>query len=201
MATRPEFKILLIKKNHPEITAREKTTNKQAPGANKGGNAMRSHHRDTSFSMPASHNTGYDTERTVLPLPPAMGEESRFEMEIYARFMRHLRQVPNNRMDIKVLSSIQFTADMLDTSDALVAKTLVDLGLRAPRAALPVAFLDFTDNSFRRAVWDAGTDLPQASLVALKRHWDRIGEEGISSSSCGWKRYSVFDGESTWVAM
>lgn len=161
---------------------------------------MRSHHRDTSFSIPVTHNTGYDTERTVLPLPPSMGEEARFEMEIYARFMRHLRHVPNNRMDIKILSSIQFTADMLDTSDALVTRTLVDLGLRAPRAALPVAFLDFVDNCFRRAVWDGGMELPQASLVALKRHWDRIGEEGVTGS-CGWKRYSVFDGESTWVGM
>ena len=161
---------------------------------------MRTHHRNTSFSMPASHNTGYETERTVLPLPPSLGDEARFEMEIYARFMRHLRHVPNNRMDIKILSSIQFTADMLDTSDALVAKTLVDLGLRAPRAAFPVSFLDYTDNCFRRAVWDSAMDLPQASLVSLKRHWDRIGEEGVTGPG-GWKRYSVFDGESTWVSV
>lgn len=161
---------------------------------------MRSHHRETNFSIPAPHNTGYDTERTVLPLPPEMGEEGRFEMEIYARFMRHLRQVPNSRMDIKVLSSIQFTADMLDMSDALVAKTLVDLGLRVPRTALPVAFLDFVDNCFRRAVWDAEQNTPHAALVALKRHWDRIGEEGVAGPG-GWKRYSVFNGESTWVSI
>jgi len=160
---------------------------------------MRTHHRDTSFSVPTSHNTGYDIERTVLPLPPSMGEEDRFAMEIYARFMRHLRHVPNSRMDIKILSSIQFTADVMDTSDALVSKTLVDLGLRAPRVAFPLAFLDYVDNCFRRAVWDAGPDLPQASLVTLKNHWDRIGEEGVRSSD-GWKRYTVCHGESTWMS-
>ena len=159
---------------------------------------MRTHHRDTNFSIPMPHNTGYETERTILPLPPSMGEEDRFEMEIYARFMRHLRQVPNTRMEIKILSSIQFTADMMDTSDALVAKTLVDLGLRAPRSALPVAFLDFVDNCFRRAVWDAGHELPQASLMTLKRHWDRIGEEGVTGPG-GWKRYTVYNGESAWA--
>lgn len=148
-----------------------------------------------------TRNTGYDTERTVLPLPPSMGEEDRFEMEIYARFMRHLRHVPNSRMDIKVLSSIQFTADMLDTSDALVAKTLADLGLRAPRAAFPVSFLDYADNCFRRAVWDGGMDVPQASLVALKRHWDRIGEESAGGSAASWKKYCVFDGEGTWIGV
>lgn len=160
---------------------------------------MRTHHRDTSFSMPTSHNTGYDSERTVLPLPPALGEERRFEMDVYVRFMRHLRQVPNSRMDVKILSSIQFTADMLDTSDALIARMLVDMGLRAPRAALPVSFLDFVDNIFRRAVWDSGVNAPQATLVALKRHWDRIGEDGEITAAGGWKRYSVFQGHSTWV--
>src|SRR5690606_29181979 len=51
------------------------------------------------------------------------------ETEIFARFMRHMRNVPNSRTEIKVLSSIQFTADMMDMSDALVAKILVDMGL------------------------------------------------------------------------
>lgn len=161
---------------------------------------MRTHHRDTGFSMPTSHNTGYDHERVVLPIPPALGDETRFEMDVYVRFMRHMRQVPNSRMDVKILSSIQFTADMLDTSDALIARALIDMGLRAPRAALPVAFLDFVDNIFRRAVWDAAAGSPQPALMALKRHWDRIGEEGEITAAGGWKRYSVFAGHSTWVS-
>lgn len=120
-------------------------------------------------------------ERIALPLPPAMGEETRVEMEVYARFMRHLRQVPNSRMEIKILSSLQFTADMLDMSDALVAKIMVDLGLRAPRKAFPMAFLDFADRAMQRRAWDR-TAVPPA-VLALKEHWDRIGEDRFASAS------------------
>ncbi len=112
----------------------------------------------------------------TLPLPPQRGEgDVRFEMEIYARFMRHLRSVPSSRMEIKILSAIQFTSDMMDTSDALVAKTLVDLGLRAPRRAFPVTFLDFVDKITMRANKDLGT--PPPSVIALKNHWNRTGED------------------------
>ncbi|MBI2234264.1 MAG: hypothetical protein HYU57_04610 [Micavibrio aeruginosavorus] len=123
-------------------------------------------------------------ERVVLPLPPALadlgaGQDTRFEMEIYARFMRHLRDVPNSRMEIKILSAIQFTADMLETPDALVAKTLVDLGLKAPRKAFPMSFLDFCDKALLRRDWDRhdGKGRPPSAVLMLKEHWDGIGEE------------------------
>lgn len=130
--------------------------------------------------------TGLETstkETIVLPLPPGPhmaainGHDGRFEMEIYARFMRHLRNVPNSRVEIKILAAIQFTADMLDVSEALVAKTLVDLGLRAPRKAFPGTFLDFCDNMMLRAgkFSDEHSGPPQAVTV-LKGHWDSIGE-------------------------
>lgn len=118
-------------------------------------------------------------DNIVLPLPPTADESKKFEMEIYARFMRHLRHVPNSRPAIKVLSSIQFTADMLDTSDALVSKILVDLGLRAPRKAFPMTFLDFADKSMQRAAWEPGCT-PE-SVVALNEHWNHIGEERFRS--------------------
>ena len=92
----------------------------------------------------------------VLPLAPQQSINATNEMEIYVRFMRHLRLVPNSRMEIKVLSAIQFTADMLDITDALVAKTLVDLGLLASRKAFPTAYLEFVDKSFLRKQWDLG---------------------------------------------
>lgn len=132
------------------------------------------------FDNSAQHyaDAAYDHSRITLPLPPTMADEDRFEMEVYARFMRHLRLVPGTRMDIKILSSIQFTADMMDHGDALVAKILVDLGLRAPRRAFPVAFLDFVDKSMQRFAADMGT--PSASAMALKQHWDKIGEERFS---------------------
>lgn len=111
--------------------------------------------------------------KTELPLPP--DAESRAEMEIYARFMRHLRHVPNSRMEIKILSAIQFTADMLDIGDALVSKTLVDLGLRAARAAFPASYLDYADQSLMRSGWEIGG--PAASTLALQKHWNAIGED------------------------
>ena len=126
----------------------------------------------------AAHNIANSTERIALPLPPPPGTEARFEMEVYARFMRHLRHVPNSRMEIKILAAIQFTADMMDASDALVAKTLADLGLRAPRKAYPVSFLDFADKAVSRSIWDNGP--PPACVLALRDHWDRIGEDRFS---------------------
>ena len=114
----------------------------------------------------------------ILPIPP-QNKEARSEMEIYARFMRHLRMVPNSRMEIKILSAIQFTADMIDIGDALVAKTLVDFGLRAPRKAFPVAYLEFVDRSFLRAGWDVGG--PSAAAAELKAHWDKIGEDKFAA--------------------
>lgn len=109
-----------------------------------------------------------------LPLPPEGGNTNQ-DMEIYARFMQHLRLVPNSSDNIKVLSSVQFTADMLDISDALIAKTLVDLGLRAPRAALPAEYLDYADKTLLRRGWHVGG--PTVSIAELKAHWDKIGED------------------------
>ena len=118
-----------------------------------------------------AHGDGY---ALTLPLPPT-NKDATTEMEIYARFMRHLRMVPNSRAEIKVLSAIQFTADMMDIGDALVAKTLVDQGLRAPRRALPAAYLDHVDRSLMRSGWDVGG--PSASTMELKGYWDKIGED------------------------
>lgn len=119
-------------------------------------------------------NDNFMKNNIHLPLPPE-GERVEHEMEIYARFMQHLRLVPNSCDDVKVLSSIQFTADMLDISDALIAKTLVDLGLRTPRAALPADYLDFVDKTLLRGGWHVGG--PTASTAELKAHWDIIGED------------------------
>jgi hypothetical protein len=97
------------------------------------------------------------------------------ELEIYARFMRHLRCVPTSVMDIKILAAIQFTSDMMDLSDALVAKTLVDMGLRAPRRAFPASYLDHVDRTLMRSGFDIGG--PKGATIALKQHWDEIGED------------------------
>lgn len=123
-------------------------------------------------------NDNRNESTTLLPLAPE-DKNAHTEMEIYARFMRHLRMVPNSRMEIKVLSAIQFTADMLDISDALIAKTLVDLGLRAPRKAFPSDYLEFVDKSLLRTGWEVGG--PTKSASELKLHWDKIGEDKFAA--------------------
>ncbi len=114
-------------------------------------------------------------EATILPLPPTAEEKDKFEMEIYAKFMRHLRCVPNSRTEIKVLSAIQFTADMMDCDDALIAKVLVDLGLRAPRCAFPASYLEFVDASLMRACWNEHG--LSETIRSLRDYWDSIGED------------------------
>lgn len=119
-------------------------------------------------------------EKVILPLPPT--NALKCEMDAYVRFMRHLRHVPNNRMDIKILSAIQFTADMTGLSDAHVSKILIDLGLRAPRMAFPSEFLAFVDQTVVRGTMDPYS--PSQSLIELKNHWDDIGEDKFAA----WKR-------------
>ena len=123
------------------------------------------------------HSPEFQSNEAELPMPPEI--EDAVNMEIYARFMGHLRHVPNSRMEIKILSAIQFTADMIDYTDAQVSKVLVDLGLRASRAAFPADFLKFADASLMRSGWEVGG--PSASLYALKAHWDKSGEDKFAA--------------------
>lgn len=118
------------------------------------------------------------TDQYTLPIPPAETRDA-MELEIYARFMRHLRLVPNSRMEIKILSAIQFTSDMMDLNDAIVAKTLADMGLRAPRRAFPESYLEHVDRSLMRSGWDVGG--PCASSIEMKHHWDVTGEDKFAA--------------------
>ncbi len=124
-------------------------------------------------------------EHILLPLPPLEIKDD-IDMEIYARFMRHVRLVPNSRAEIKILSAIQFTSDMMDLNDAIVAKTLADMGLRAPRKAFPESYLEHVDRTLTRSGWDVGG--PCASSVEMKRHWDEIGEDKFAAFR---KEYSL----------
>ena len=136
-------------------------------------------HKRMRNTKPPRHittsNFKTDVANVTLPLPPVSEtQDTRFEMDIYVRFMRHLRHVPNSRMEIKILSAIQFTADVLEVSDALVAKILIDLGLRASRQAFPVSFLDFVDQGAQRSLHERSTLPP--SVIGLRSFWDTIGE-------------------------
>ncbi len=135
----------------------------------------------------SEYNPGIEEKNIAWPLPPE-GMEARTDMEIYARFMRHLRHVPHSATEIKILSAIQFTADMLDASDALVAKCLVDMGLRAPRRAFPVSFLNHVDDCLMRSGWEVGG--PTMPILALRNHWDQTGEDRFA----GFKRsYAIVE--------
>jgi hypothetical protein len=132
----------------------------------------------THFIANQDHFSNHDM-RSALPLPPPSTDERKDEMAVYARFMRHLRHVPNSRMEIKILSAIQFTADRMDLRDAHVAKILVDLGLRAPRVAFPADFLSFADQALMRSPLDIGG--PNAQLVELREFWTGIGEDKFAA--------------------
>ena len=106
-----------------------------------------------------------------LPVP-SLNAGDPMNMEIYTRFMRHMRLSPSGTMDVKILSAIQFTSDMLDLNDAIVSKILADMGLRAPRSALPQSYLEYVDRSLERTHWDVGG--PNASSLAMKDYWDAV---------------------------
>ena len=118
------------------------------------------------------------SESVILPIPE-INADAKTDMEIYARFMRHLRTVANSRMEIKVLTSIQFVADMLDLPDAQITKALVDMGLRAPRMALPSDYLDHADACLMREDWEVGAANP--ALKSLQSHWNTIGEDKFAA--------------------
>lgn len=126
--------------------------------------------------MKANDNCLSDT--VILPVPE-IAAAPRIEMEIYARFMRHLRNVVHKSSEIKILASIQFVADMLNLPDVQVTKTLVDMGLRAPRMALPSEYLDYADESLMSGAWDAGA--ANASLKDLQCYWRDIGEDRFAA--------------------
>ena len=118
------------------------------------------------------------SDSVILPVPPLEAKDA-MDLEVYARFMRHVRLVPNSRMEIKILSAIQFTSDMMDLNDAIVAKTLADMGLRAPRKAFPESYLEHVDRSLMRSGWDVGG--PCASSIEMKHHWDKTGEDKFAA--------------------
>ena len=133
---------------------------------------------DNSFNNDDLFHDAQQGGTINLPMPPTQ-EEMRSEMEIYARFMRHLRIVPNSKAEIKILSAIQFTADLLNQSDAFVAKTLVDLGLRAPRKSYPADYLEFVDGATVRDALSEGA--PSEAVRDLCEHWHKIGEDKFAA--------------------
>ncbi|MAQ71398.1 MAG: hypothetical protein CL565_04305 [Alphaproteobacteria bacterium] len=131
-------------------------------------------------------------DRIVLPLPPE-DLNLQLEMDIYARFMRHLRMIPHSRTEVKILTAIQFVSDMTTCSEAHVTKVLVDLGLRAPRFALPAEYLDFADSAITRSSHDFGA--ATNSLKDLDTHWAKIGDDRYTTKHMEYTDFgtSLFD--------
>lgn len=120
-----------------------------------------------------------ETDKITLPQPDRV-KVSPEKWNIYTRFMGHMRHVPVSRMEIKILSAIQFTSDIMDISDAHTAKDLVGMGLRAPRMAFPIEFLDYTDNAMMRRGWGIGA--PSKEMIELYDEWS-VRKETLSMSS------------------
>lgn len=114
--------------------------------------------------------------KTSVTLPHLSLDHQHCEKrEIYTHFMRHLRQVPISKMEMKVLSSIHFTADIMGCSDAHIAKELVEMGLRAPRIAFPIDFLDYADSAAMRCGWSVGA--PSHAIMDLRGDWQGFHEQ------------------------
>lgn len=91
------------------------------------------------------------------------------QLDVYLRFIGHFRSVPVSRIETKILTSIQFTADLMECSDAHIAKVLVEIGLRAPRDAFPIDFLNYFDRSMKRTGWAVGA--PSEAMLDLSDSW------------------------------
>ena len=118
-------------------------------------------------------------ERIIWPMPPAPDRIRPSEIDLYVRFMRHVRAAIITRPEMRVLSALQFVADVTGLEDSEVALQLVEMGLRAPRAAFPASFLAALDPIGHQAVFGGGAI--GAGVADLLAHWKLIGEGGGGS--------------------
>ena len=119
-------------------------------------------------------NDNLTAGRIIYPIAPQDLTKS-LELDMYTHFMRHLRMIPHTREEVKILNAIEFVATMTASSEAHVTKVLIDLGLRAPRFALPASYLDYADSAILRHENSFGA--ANNSLKDLDAHWAVIGEQ------------------------
>lgn len=72
------------------------------------------------------------------------------DCEITSLFLQGYRAIQFQRDETRVLSAIGKAGDMSGHSCGVVAKTLVDQGLRAGRESFPKEFLDYMDTATLR---------------------------------------------------
>lgn len=97
-----------------------------------------------------------DSRKIIFPILENAKDNQ--EYEVINIFLIRFRDLNDCRDDVRVLKSIYKTADLTACSDGLVAKILIDHGLRAPRQSLPQEFLDHID----------GLALRKTSLMSMK---------------------------------
>ena len=112
---------------------------------------------------------------TSIVLPHLSDDTETSRKDIYMAFIRSLRDAPHRRMEVRVLCAIHACADMTDNSDAYVTRVLVDLGLRAPRLALPGDFLEHADTHLLRG--KSGPVPAPQSYKELAQHWQALGDD------------------------
>ena len=121
-----------------------------------------------------------NNENTNFIFPVIEEVDDPSEKEIVRIFSQRYRDILFMREEQKVLQAIEKASDLTGNAPELIAKILVDKGLRVDRRALPQEFLDYIDNIFLNTRDDITTIIPRP-LRELKKFWC---EEGIEDCMC-----------------
>lgn len=101
-----------------------------------------------------------------LPLFPI--QKNNFEDEVISGFLQAVRQIEFMRPH-NVRQAIEIVADKTQNSAANIARILVEQGLKAPKEAFPISFLQHVLEKRHIPVWQKGAATPaQESLI---RFW------------------------------
>ena len=125
-------------------------------------------HTHFAYNMPITCGDYGVSERIILPTDQE-------DCAVYHIFMQHLPRVARNRLDIKILHALQYTADATGTDVTDICMMLVQMGLRAPRLAFPASFLEQVDLAVIRH--GRGDMVLDPTVMALRHHWDQLGED------------------------
>lgn len=103
-------------------------------------------------------------------------DTDKFDREIIQIFLSRYRDILFQRDEMRVWSAIHKTADLTGNSEGVIAKTLVDYGLRVARASFPQDFLDHIDQLNIRSHSNRIEELPE-SYADLIEFWAYGGED------------------------
>jgi len=84
-------------------------------------------------------------EQPPISFPIYTSKTSAEDREIIQIFLSCYRDIQFQRDDTRILSAMEKTADVTGNSDGVIAKILVDYGLKAKRESFPHEFLNHID--------------------------------------------------------